>query len=282
MTIGQALQDLRTKLSSVEQPFLEAEMFLQAVLGLSRERIHLAPEHIISEDKLSELFLLAERRAAGEPFAYLVGYRDFYRHRFAVGPGVLIPRPETELVVEEVLRLRTDKTQALHIADFGAGSGCIGLSLLGEYKHADLISVEPSPDARVFLKKNAEALGFENRVTVNSSLVEDLKLDAPLDVIVANPPYVDPVSGLIADDVKKYEPAAALFSDEDGFGCLRRWILKMQVLLKPRGLFVVEIGCDQGPKLLEFLQTQGRIKNVKLLADLSGRDRVVSGEITHG
>ena len=276
--LGQVLRELRQRLNGVEKPFLEAEMFLQAVLHLTREQIHMAPEREVDEIKIMKLWEFARRREEGEPFAYIVGFKDFYGRQFRVGPGVLIPRPETELVIEEVFKRRPDRSLPFQIADFGAGSGCIGLSLLHEFSNAHLTCVEPSPQAREYLSENIRDQGAEGRVTVATLKVEDFEGRCVFDIVVANPPYVDPKSEHVAEDVRKYEPSIALFADEEGFGCYRRWFQRMGQLIKPKGLFAVEIGCDQGQKLLNFLKSQNLWQDIRLHKDLSGHDRVVSGE----
>ncbi len=248
--------------------FLESELLIQHFLKISREKLHLDGEHIqLKADQSDLLKAAAQRILAKESLAYIVGYKDFYKSRFEVGPGVLVPRPESELVVEAVLKY---KKEFKDIADFGAGSGCIGLSILAERPQAHLLCVEASSEAFRYLIKNANA--FTNAKCVLTTVES---VEGEFDVVVANPPYIATEDPFVDEGVRRYEPAQALFSEDHGFKHFTQWSLKAFEVLRPHGLFVCEIGYNQGKRAKHMMEKL--FVDCDLIRDLNGHDRVILG-----
>lgn len=231
---------------------------------VTRDQDFLEPNDL----RLLDLALL--RRLAGEPLAYVCGFKDFYKHRFLVGPGVLIPRPETEIVVEAALDFLPQGES--RIADFGAGTGCIGISILLERPAARLVAVEKSPDALKYLRRNIKELGVGARTEVAPIAVEELP-DKDFDLIVANPPYIAPTDPNVEENVRRFEPALALFSDGEGLGAIHRWLDEAARILKVNGRLIMEVGAGQS-KILREYSVQG-LKFDSVKRDLAGHERVL-------
>jgi release factor glutamine methyltransferase len=269
--LGLAFRQMRA--AGELEPRNECELMAAAVLKRNRTSIIAHDSDILSDPNLERLNQALVRRRNGEPLAYIVGEKSFFKSEFKVGPGVLIPRPETEHLVEEAL-LRI-KPGTLNIADFGAGSGCIGLSLLIEWPQAKLVAIENSPAAREYLKANIDALELLDRVRVDPESVRDFESTEPFDLIVANPPYVDEASFEIAANVKKFEPATALFAKENGLADIYDWIEVAHRHLKPGALLLMEIGKGQAEVLKSNPTLWVGWKSLEIKADLAGIDRVI-------
>ena len=248
----------------------ESEVFLRQVLNLSVTEFVLEKKLEIDAVAEKKIFTLAKRRSAGEPLAYLVGSKDFYKNRFVVDTSVLIPRAETELVVEEALKLGPQKC----VVDIGCGSGCIGLSLLKEWPDGYLIAVDISDKALQVAQKNAKALNVERRADFFCGEVETYSVKSKIDLIVSNPPYIAKNDHRIDLNVKKYEPHLALFAEDDGLLFYKRWTPWAQNNLKVEGWLIYEVGDGQA-SLVQSICLQNGFKNIKIIKDLSGIERVV-------
>lgn len=215
---------------------------------------------------------LVARRAAREPLSHLLGYRDFYKHRFEVSSDVLDPRPDTETLVEVALGTTFDR-----VLDLGTGSGCILLSLLAERRAALGVGTDLSDAALSVAARNAEKLGVGNQV---SFIVSDwfAEVDSTFDLIVSNPPYiaVDEM-GCLQPEVRDHEPRMALTDEGDGLACYRTIIVDAPAYLKMGGHLMVEIGPTQAGAVKVMMDTGGFAK-IRTIQDLDGRDRVVSGQ----
>ncbi len=256
--------------AKIESVQLEINWLAEQFLNLSAIEVLQKVNINVRTEQENQFLYALERRASGEPLAYILGYRDFYGLRFMVKSGVLIPRPETEFVVEEALRRWPEAANT--ILDMGCGSGCIGLTLLKQKMTASLVSVDASPIPVEVTSHNAEQLQLSTRTQVLQTKIEDL--EGQFDVIVANPPYIAFEDPLIAPDVKKFEPAAALFANENGLESLRLWSEKAFSLLKPNGLFVTEIGAGQEAHVQALLSKSFR--DIEQKKDYSGWVRVIS------
>jgi len=261
-------------------PRLDSELLMAEALSIDRVRLYMNYDNPLSEEEVASCRELVKRRAKGEPVAYILGKKDFFKSTFIVRPGILIPRPETEFLVESVLEYSSEKP--LRIVDFGAGSGCVGLSILRELPDACLISVDQSAVACRVTEENALRLDLSDRVRVLQTLVEEL--DAKIlkkewgelaDVIVANPPYISPDDPEVEINVRQFEPGEALFSDEKGLAHIKKWSTQAAKLLKPGGLVVFEIGASQRQAALEIFGAIGAFQNIQGLKDLAGRDRYI-------
>ena len=253
-------------------PRAEAEIFASQVLDFPRAKLIAHEEQELSPEQAERLSAGLVRRITGEPLAYVVGFKHFFKSEFEVGPGVLIPRPETELVVELALELREKLPDACRIADFGAGSGCIGLSLILECPRAELVLVENSPEAIKYLVRNLKKLKVENRAAVRDVAVESLNT-REFHLVVANPPYIADKDPDVDPHVRGFEPGSALFSDENGLGAIRRWLKVGSEVLLSGGFLIMEIGAGQATDL-RTQQVEG-LAFVSVHQDLAGHDRVL-------
>nr|BFD57957.1 peptide chain release factor N(5)-glutamine methyltransferase [Bdellovibrio sp. CKG001] len=275
----------------IDTPRLDAELLLAHGLKLERIQLYLRFDQPMKEEELAVLRELVRRRAAGEPVAYILGYRDFFGHRFEVNSNVLIPRPETEHIVEDVLAWAQDKDQPWGFVDLGCGSGCIGLSLLKEYPLAKLVAVDLSAGAVETAQRNAEALGVADRVQFLNcdasnvdrimSAYRDFTGKDQIDVLVSNPPYIAPNDPQVEENVKKYEPNSALYAEEDGLALLKAWSAAFAPYLKKPGLMLMEMGMSQGAAMKQSFESLKIFNEISVIKDLSGHDRVIRGE-THG
>lgn len=253
---------------------LDAELLLSEVLQKDKIQLILMAKSELNDHQHQNFFALVERRKAGEPVAYILGRREFFKSTFFVGPGVLVPRPETEHLVEDVVEYAKTH-QVTQILDIGVGSGCIGLSCLLELPMATLVGIEKSDAALVFAEKNADLLGLSNRVEWLEGDVEEYAEDlnpALFDVIVSNPPYIGRGDSIMPD-VFKFEPHEALFSKNQGFYHLESWAKVAIPRLRPKGLLVFEIGAGQGPQILDFFEKTQAFEELRIKKDLAGLDR---------
>lgn len=256
---------------------LDAELLLAFALKIDRVQIYMKYEQPLSDAEIGTCRELVRRRAAGEPIAYIIGEKGFYGENFSVGPGTLIPRPETELLVEHALEfIKKNSLKNPKILDAGAGTGCIGFAVLKNCRDATLKSVEKSELAFQYLKANQEKLALTDRSQIVRANILDVELfPEEFDIIVANPPYIavnDPQTEAM---VKKFEPHEALYSEQEGFGDLTSWARLCRSSLKKPGVMLFEMGHQQGPKMKEFFESLGGFKDVQVIKDLSGLDRVI-------
>ncbi len=217
---------------------------------------------------------LIARRATREPVAYLLGSKEFYGRPFTVQPGVLIPRPETELLVE-VAHEWAEAIEAKRIADVGTGSGCVAITLALEHPGLSIIATDRSPEALVIAKANAEALGAATAIDWRET---DLLngVTGPLDLIVSNPPYVPTRDrDTLSADVRDFEPSLALFGGDDGLDVVRRLIPQAISRLRPGGALIMEVGEGQWAAVTTLLE-QSDCASVDWHVDLQGIPRVVA------
>lgn len=262
------------KEKNLDSPRLDAELLILDALNLKdRVELYLKFDQPLKESEVVLCRDRVRRRAQGEPVAYILGKRAFYKSEFIVSPGVLVPRPETEIIVEKLLE-KLDSEASYKILDMGCGSGCLGLSLVKELPNARLVSVDISPIAAEVTQKNSDKLRLSDRVTVVQGPIEKTEFSDLFDLVVANPPYIDIESADVDASVKKFEPPEALFSEDKGFYSIQSWSQLAYSLLKNGGLVGFEIGYDQGPRALEHFQRLGFLE-VTCEKDYSGRDRHV-------
>lgn len=214
------------------------------------------------------------RRVAREPMSHILGYRDFYKHRFAVTADVLDPRPDTETLVEAALTVPFEQ-----VLDLGTGSGCILLSLLAERGESTGVGTDRSQAALAVAAQNAEALEVSDRVTF---LQSDwfTQIDGSFDLIVSNPPYIAANEmAALQPEVRDHEPRVALTDEGDGLACYRAIIAAAPAFLTGQGVLMFEIGPTQAAEVTELMSAQG-FDNLDVIKDLNGRDRVVSGQLS--
>ena len=215
-----------------------------------------------------------ERRAAREPVAYITGIKEFWSLEFEVGPGVLVPRPETETLIEEILNAFPDRGVALDMLDLGTGSGCILIAALHEFPNARGVGVEQSPDALAWAKKNVARHEMTARCALRLSDWHD-GIEGRFDAIFSNPPYVAAGDvAKLADEVKRYEPGAALTSGEDGLEAYRVLAPLIAKSLKVKGSALLELGQGQTEQVSAILTVEG-LKVARMAADLAGIPRCI-------
>lgn len=255
----------------VDNPRFEAELLLAHILKLNRIDLYLKFDQPLQDIELSQMRELLKRRASGEPMAYLLGYRGFYKDDFIVTEHTLVPRPETELLVEKAAEIISQMPQdtALSLCDLGTGSGAIGLSLAAEFEHLNVHLVDVSPEALEVAKKNTTKMGLESRVTVKCCEVgAETQMGQKFNLIVGNPPYIAENDTSVEPWVREYEPAVALFSANGGLHCLQAWAKMATLNLLPGGWLMLEHGYQQGEYLEGVLKELG-YKNIQKIYDLS-------------
>lgn len=266
---------------------IEANWLIEKYLKVNPTDVYVTPERGFSQAELAPLFSACERRISGEPLAYILNEREFYGLKFFVNENVLIPRPETELLVDwaiewtnKFFNKKRSGENGLQILDIGTGSGCLGLAILNKLcNKSELTMVDISPQALVVAKKNAEDLGLINRTKIVELNASELaQLEQKFDLIVANPPYISVVDQSIEPNVKKHEPSVALFSDEQGLWHLKRWSATLPQILKPGGGVVFEFGSTQGAEVMNIFKKLNFFSKLQIHKDYSGHDRFISGE----
>lgn len=257
--------------AGLDKPKIEAEWLLAETLGCKRLELYLQWDRPLDESVLGQLRERVRRRARGEPLQYVLGYSDFHDIRLSVAPGVLIPRPETELLVELVIK-RLGELETPRIVDLGTGSGAIALALAKALPGSRILAVEQSAAALQQARANAEALGLRDRVSFRSG--DWLAgLDFEADCIVANPPYLTEAEWEAAQqEVREHEPKEALVAADDGMADLKRIIREARERLADGGLLALEMGIGHGQPLRDFVMEIG-YTSAEVLRDDTGRDR---------
>lgn len=259
----------------IEDANFDAWLLLEYVSGISRSWYFVHEDEEISENDIEEYQILIEQRGKHIPLQQLTKEAYFYGMKFFVNENVLIPRQDTEVLVEQVLSLSKEK-ENLKLLDMCTGSGCILLALLANLKQASGTGVDLSEKALEVAQRNGKELGIEVS-WVQSDLFD--KVSGSYDIIVSNPPYIETsvIEGLM-DEVKLYEPRMALDGTEDGLFFYREITMQAGKYLKNNGILAFEIGYNQGKAVSEFMKENG-YKEVQVLQDLAGLDRVVTGRI---
>jgi len=269
--INQASQILkRNEIKSFE---LDAEILMSQVIKKDRKYIILNPNMELSNKDLKDYEYLVDKRKSKKPIAYLIGSKNFWKHKFNVTQDVLIPRPDTELIVEQVLNLSKYKSR-LKILDVGIGSGCILLSILSEKKDFYGTGIDISQKCLRVCKENSLKLNLENRLKLIKSDIDNFNY-GKYDIIISNPPYIKKLDlKYLEKGVINFEPKQALNGGIDGISEIRKTILKSSELIKKRGKLVLEIACDQKEKVKQILTKNGFYIN-KVLKDLAKNDRCI-------
>lgn len=280
MNVGAALTEGCALLRGItDTPRLEAEVLLAHVTGLSRTTLLAHPEQSPSADRLRLYRSLLRRRAAGFPLPYLTGRVEFYGLEFAVTPDVLIPRPETETLVELALARRPRV-----VVDVGTGSGCVAVTLAVHLPEARIYATDLSGRALRVARANARRHGVADRIhLIQTDLATSLA--GPADLVVSNPPYVAATEwASLPESVRRHEPRLALDGGPDGLTVIRRILQDGPRLLKPDGTLLVEIGATQGRAVAALASSLWPQARISIHPDLAGRDRVLElhwSSITH-
>lgn len=278
LTLAGAVADAVRNLEAagIESPRREVAALVAAVLGLGRERQVAEPDRPLSPDEGARLAEAVRRRAGHEPFARIAGAREFWSLDFRLSPETLVPRPDTETVVEAVLAAVPDRRAEMTVLDLGTGSGCILLALLSELPNARGIGVDLAPGAVATASENARVLGLAGRAEFR---IGDWGrgVVGPFDIIVSNPPYVATAErAALAPEVRDFDPPLALFAGADGLDAYRAIVPQLSGLLAWGGLAAFECGAGQAGKVAEMLVCAG-LAEIGSQRDLAGHDRVVTG-----
>lgn len=257
----------------------EAELLLGHCLKMERIMLYARFDYPMEPAELERYRELVKRRARREPMAYITGSRGFWSLELKTDPRALIPRPDTETLIEAALK-RVEPSSQATIVDVGTGTGAIALALASEREHVRVLATDISPDALELAKENAAALSLDERVSfAQGDLLEGLGdfLPPKVEMIVSNPPYIgEGERDELMADVRDYEPALALFAPEDGFAILRALAHQAYDRLAIGGHLLCEIGYKQGPQTQAHFEAVG-FKEVQIIKDLNGHDRVVVG-----
>ena len=275
-SVSDALHTATMLLSRVSaSPRLDAELLLEYVTGLSRTNFRAMPERELPANAGWSFQQLVKRRSKGEPVAYIRQQQEFWSLLLEVSPAVLIPRPETELVVERALA-HIDKSQGARVADLGTGSGAIAVAIASERRSATVAAVDASKDALEIASRNIGRLQLTNVSLLHGSWFAPLA-GQRFDLIAANPPYIGQDDPDLAPDVRRHEPTMALISGVTGFEALDLIVREAPAHLDPGGWLVLEHGWKQAEAVRERLVSAGFV-HVRSHADLAGHPRVTEGQ----
>jgi release factor glutamine methyltransferase len=272
---------------SLDSPRLCAELLLSHVLSVPRIKLYTDYERPLTEQQLASMRALVQRAAEQEPIAYLTGRAHFFNLEFEVTRDVLIPRPDTETLVENVLQLARHQAgfETPRVLDLCTGSGCVACAIAHHLKSATVFATDISPGAVEVARRNVERLKLADRVTVAEgdlfASLADVVDRRPFDLIVSNPPYI-PTAQVEALDrsVREYEPLAALDGGLDGLSIHRRILAEAPDRLVPGGRLYLEIAFDQGELATQVAAEHRGFDDVRLLKDYGGRDRVLTARRT--
>ncbi len=283
VTLIEAINSISAKLASagISNARLDAEVLLCHTLGKDRAWLLAHMPDVLSDADLRPFEQAGKRRAAREPLQYITGKQEFWGLEFMVTPDVLIPRPESELILESILRPGEDRNRLLRIIDLCTGSGCIAVSLAKELPQARILATDKSPKALSIAGENARRHGvtdsirfFEGDLFVP---LEELDIHGQVDIIAANPPYVPLVDySTLQPEVRDYEPEMALFAGPDGAEIHRRILEEAPAFLKKHGMLIMEMGAGQADSLVQMARQAGSYNPPEILKDLAGIDRVIA------
>lgn len=276
---------LKTK--GVDSPRLSAELLLSHVLGLKRIELYTQFNKVVQQEQLTQLHGFVKRAAEHEPIAYLTGKREFYSLEFEITPACLIPRPETELLVEraiEFLRKRNGEQPAvslsnLFVCDLCTGCGCVAIAIARNFASCRIVATDISDTALEVAERNVTKHGLTNRVKLlKGDLFEPVIPGlgpAKFDLIVANPPYVsEPEYEKLPKNVKDFEPKQALIAGKDGLDITRKIVTDAGRFLKPGGMLMLEIGNEQGPAVKKLMDESTCFENASICKDDQKLDRI--------
>lgn len=259
----------------LEQPRLDAELLLAGVLGLKRLDLYLQHDRPLTDTELERYRSAVRRRLKREPVQYILGTAAFRTLELQVDRRVLIPRPETEILVGEVLKWAKSHERNDAVLDIGTGSGAIALSLAAEGSFSRIVASDVSPDALAVAGANAARLGIDAVEFRCGSLWEPLRAGERFDIIVSNPPYVaERDRPMLPPEVLEHEPAGALFGGAGGYAVLEAIVQGARPHMAPGSLLALEIGAGQKDEVLRLIAETGAFEDARVVDDLSGRARI--------
>ena len=261
------------KKSNIPSASLDCELLLSSSLNISRELLFMNHTEKINDEQLKEFYNILDRRKKKEPIAYILNKKEFWNNSFYVNKNVLIPRPDTEILIEQILK-NYSKNDTISVLDIGTGSGCIVLSLLKLFKNFRGVAIDVSKNALNVAKYNAKMHLLDNRVKFYKSSVDNF-FKGKYDLIVSNPPYINSKSLKHLDEgIFKYEPVVALEGGVEGLSLIKKVITGSSKLLKKSGKLILEIGYDQKYKVKKLLENEKFYVN-KIVYDYAKNPRCV-------
>lgn len=265
----------------VENARPDAEWLLAEALGVERLQLYLQHDRPLARDERAAYKPLLRRRAAREPLQYILGRTHFRDLALVTDPRVMIPRPETEVLVEAVLAWAARRTEGLgDVLEIGTGSGAVALSLASEGACGRVVATDVSAEALEVAQENARRYALEQKVEFRrGGLFDPLRVGERFDVVVSNPPYVEVRQRpRLEPEVRDWEPDRSLFAGAEGLDVLRPLVASAPDRMRPGGLLALEIGMDQAAHVVEMIEEAGAFAPVRLQRDLGGRQRVVMTE----
>lgn len=264
-------------------PTLDALLILEFLLNVDRSYLYTYGDRVVSDEIVDKFFYFIEKRKTGYPLSYLLKEKDFYDLSFYIEEGVLVPRPDTEILVDWVINTAIERYQnrPINIVDLGTGSGCIGITLAYHLKNAVIYAVDLDNKTLKVAEKNISRHKLINRVVLcNGDMfdgIKSLQLEGKVDIIVSNPPYIPrEVIEELQVEVREYEPRRALDGGSDGLDFYRRIIPESKSYLNKSGILAFEIGYSQGESVRKLFIKEG-FCNIEIIKDFQGLDRVVVG-----
>jgi len=269
--------------NKIDNPCSTTEIFLSSVLNLKRVELYLNKDRILTQQENEKFNSYLQQRISGKPIQYVTGEVGFFGLEFKIDPRAMIPRPETEVLVSEIVEQfkKTKKEfDPLKVVDIGTGSGVIAITLAKELANSLIYATDISKDALELAKENAERNDVEQRIEfIYGDLFEPLiekNFENSIDCVVSNPPYVkDSELGKLDKEIRNYEPKVALLSGEDGIGFHKKITEGAVTYLKSGGLLAFEVGLGDAERLTEFIASNNSYENIKIVKDLAGIKRVV-------
>lgn len=285
MTVLEALKRTVEELKNygIENPRLNAELLLTHSLGLTKEQLYIRLRDQVGEEANQRLKALIQRRTSGEPLQYILGHQEFWSIDLKVDPRVLIPRPETEHLVEEALSIliKISSKKIPSVLELGTGSGAIAISLTREVRRIFLVATDLSADALRVARENAKEAGVADQIRfVKGDLLTPFHSGETFDLILSNPPYLSESEVRdLAKEVREHEPIIALQGGRDGLEFYRRLISRIPSHLKREGWVLLEVGKDQAGHVSEMIEAQGCFGKPEKVKDLAGIERVVKAQL---
>ena len=261
------------KIKNIKSYLLDSEILLSSIVKLDRSQLLLNLDKKIEKKDKKNFFNLIKRRSKNEPIAYITGYKEFWKSSFKVNKSVLIPRPDTETIIEQVLK-ELDIYSSKKILDIGTGSGCIIVSILKDRKKCSGVGIDISKNALKLAKSNAKIQHIDNRIKFFNSNIDNFYI-GKYDLIISNPPYIKhhEINGL-EKDIKNHEPMVAVDGGIDGYDKIRLVIKKSSNLIKKKGKLFLELGKNQISETLKILNFHGFYKT-KIIKDLDSKNRCI-------
>lgn len=272
LTVNDALAWALTRLTAQQEPAVDARVLLASVVERNQTWLYTWPDKPLSDEQWAKFQRFVARRSQGEPVAYILGYREFWSLTLRTSPSTLIPRPDTEVLVEAALSRLSSGSQ--RVCDLGTGTGAIALAIASERRDCHVIGCDLLEEAVMLATQNASDNSISNVSFVQSSWFENLQ--GRFDMIVTNPPYVEQQSPWLREGDVRFEPRSALTSGVDGLDDIRSIVAQAPDFLSDGGWLLIEHGYNQGQAVSALLQRHGFVKT-QTLVDLSGLDRVSVG-----